>query len=358
MLFSLATRSWVSFAYGSDRTLLLFAKNRRKSLIIRIYHALLENLSPARRIGGEARTLDRAAIEKRLLNILNTRGEDGVNVVRDTARTISAHLGLQKECLELAAIIGALLATRDNAALRSPFALSHAMGEPYDTSPIALFDKLVRAWKNHAFPLRAERTATAQAFANMAFFESYLSNFIEGTIFAVNDAQGIISRKERIPNRAGDSHDVKGTYAICSDRDAMSLRPVDAKAMLETLMRRHATLVGGRPEMDPGRFKVGPNRAGSRWFVDPSQVIGTLIHGYERIDLLTDPSARALNVMFIVSETHPFHDGNGRIARLMMNAELVAGECSKLIIPTCTVGTTCWRCANSPSSKILGRTSE
>ena len=29
-------------------------------------------------------------------------------------------------------------------------------------------------------------------------------------------------------------------------------------------------------------------------------------------------------MMFLVSEVHPFVDGNGRIARIMMNAELVA----------------------------------
>jgi len=32
--------------------------------------------------------------------------------------------------------------------------------------------------------------------------------------------------------------------------------------------------------------------------------------------------ARALLAMFIVSEVHPFIDGNGRLARLVMNAEL------------------------------------
>src|SRR6266481_4592484 len=38
--------------------------------------------------------------------------------------------------------------------------------------------------------------------------------------------------------------------------------------------------------------------------------------------------------MFLVSEVHPFADGNGRAARVMMNAELVAaGEC-RIIVPT------------------------
>lgn len=38
--------------------------------------------------------------------------------------------------------------------------------------------------------------------------------------------------------------------------------------------------------------------------------------------------------MFLVSEVHPFDDGNGRLARIMMNAELVHHQVSKLIIPT------------------------
>jgi len=44
--------------------------------------------------------------------------------------------------------------------------------------------------------------------------------------------------------------------------------------------------------------------------------------------------ARALFAMFLVSEVHPFLDGNGRLARLVMNAELsVVGEC-RIIVPT------------------------
>ena len=39
-------------------------------------------------------------------------------------------------------------------------------------------------------------------------------------------------------------------------------------------------------------------------------------------------------MMFLVSEVHPFEDGNGRIARVMMNSELVNRNQCKIIIPT------------------------
>ena len=67
--------------------------------------------------------------------------------------------------------------------------------------------------------------------------------------------------------------------------------------------------------MLPGEFKVTRNVAGNTTFVEPRLVVGTL---REAGLLLHDVDAglpRALLAMFIVSEVHPFNDGNGRIAR-------------------------------------------
>jgi Fic family protein len=47
-----------------------------------------------------------------------------------------------------------------------------------------------------------------------------------------------------------------------------------------------------------------------------------------------EPFAKAAYIMFIISEIHPFLDGNGRIARVMMNAELVKANQTRIIIPT------------------------
>jgi fido (protein-threonine AMPylation protein) len=38
--------------------------------------------------------------------------------------------------------------------------------------------------------------------------------------------------------------------------------------------------------------------------------------------------------MFLISEVHPFTDGNGRVARIMMNAELVAAGETRIVVPT------------------------
>jgi len=60
--------------------------------------------------------------------------------------------------------------------------------------------------------------------------------------------------------------------------------------------------------------------------VAPELVEGTLAKGFEIYRSLTAPLHRAIFMMFLISEVHPFADGNGRAARIMMNAELIAQD--------------------------------
>ena len=86
--------------------------------------------------------------------------------------------------------------------------------------------------------------------------------------------------------------------------------------------------------MRPGAFKRSANRAGSTVFVAPDLVKGTLEQGFALRQSLDAPFQRAAFVMFLVAEVHPFVDGNGRTARVMMNAELVAAGEQRIVIPT------------------------
>ena len=93
-------------------------------------------------------------------------------------------------------------------------------------------------------------------------------------------------------------------------------------------------MMAARPDRDPGMFKMKNNHAGDSHFVDYTLVRGTLTKGFEYYQALESPFARALFMLFMVSEVHPFNDGNGRISRIMMNSELVSADQSKIIIPT------------------------
>ena len=60
----------------------------------------------------------------------------------------------------------------------------------------------------------------------------------------------------------------------------------------------------------------------------------TLARGWPAIRELHSATARALYALFLVAEVHPFNDGNGRISRLAMNAELESSGHARLILPT------------------------
>jgi len=76
------------------------------------------------------------------------------------------------------------------------------------------------------------------------------------------------------------------------------------------------------------------NRAGATFFVSPELVEGTLQRGFEIARSIRTPFGRAVFMMFLISEIHPFLAGNGRTARIFMNMELVAAQEQRIIIPT------------------------
>ncbi len=71
----------------------------------------------------------------------------------------------------------------------------------------------------------------------------------------------------------------------------------------------------------PGEYKTQQNRAGSTKFVAPDLVRGTLGPGLKALLSLATPFQRSVFMMFLVAEVHPFSDGNGRLSRIMMDAE-------------------------------------
>lgn len=296
--------------------------------------ALLENLQSSRKSGPDSKIVPHEEIEKRLEEVIRVHGEDGLNKLRDRARDISEKLGFTKEFTKLNKIISALLSSRPSDILTSPTAVARAFGIPYDAKRIELFETLFRELNQREFPYRKEQNESEAAFRNFAFFESYFSNYIEGTVFAVDEAKGIIESQVPLPARNEDSHDILGTYQLVASRTEMMITPNSSEELIDILQRRHQVLLSARTSKKPGEFKDRDNFAGQTAFVSKELVRGTLIKGFDYYKAINHPFAKAAYIMFLISEVHPFLDGNGRIARVMMNAELVAANQSKIIIPT------------------------
>lgn len=299
--------------------------------------AMLECLGTRRVRGLESPSLPRSDIEDRIDRIIRFSGEDEAKKLRDGARAVAAELDAAEAEAELQAMVGSILGTRFGP-LTSNAAVLRSMGEPYDSGRVELFNTLhaaLLAWQPRPRP---DYVGEGPVFDNLAFVDAYFSNFIEGTEFEVQEAVAIVF-ENRIPrSRPEDAHDILGTYRVASNVMAMSRSAAVPGANFEgfaaTICRHHATLMGGRPDKRPGEFKTEVNRAGLTVFVDPALVYGTLRQGFGMLRSFPEAFKRAVMMMFVLSEVHPFDDGNGRLARVMMNAELVSGGERRIFIPT------------------------
>lgn len=299
--------------------------------------SFLENLSPSRGPEERRKTVPRPELERRLAEAMVSRGESHLNRLRDEAKALAPELGLEKEAAELDAIIGALLGTRPGSAVSDKTNIRRAQAKPYDINRLRLLELLalqLREVQTPDFRPLPDIRGNTDVLHTFAFMEAYFSNFIEGTKFEVDVARKVVFEGLMVPRRKDDTHDVLNTYRLVADSYEMSRVPESAEQFFELLKDRHRAILEHRKDKNPGVWKDLPNVAGNTRFVEPGLVEGTLVQAFELYKALPYALARAIFMQIAVSEVHPFHDGNGRLSRVMMNAELTrANEC-RIIIPT------------------------
>jgi hypothetical protein len=294
--------------------------------------ALLENLTESRSRGGaERKTLDRDAVEAWLERLCRIHGPDELHSLLAAAEGLAPGLHLEVEAGRARRLITALL-DGDEDVLVSPLARARARREPYDPDRLALFTRLATRLAAESFPPLPERPPGERRLH--AFWEAYFSNYIEGTVFTIQEAREIVFDHKLPMARPKDAHDILSTFHLSTDGHNRGEVPRGAAAFLRLLEIRHARLMHDRLDVGPGRFKETANRVGTREFVGPELVRGTLRQAFAVGQHLAQPVARGAYLMFVVAEVHPFNDGNGRLARLFLNAELTAGGCGRLIVPT------------------------
>jgi hypothetical protein len=291
--------------------------------------AFLENMRPSRARKGLPRTLRPHELEERLDRHAQLR-PSALNELRDAARALAPKLDVEEEFARLDQLIGALSGTREGE-LQTARGRARAAGAPFDTARITRFEQLHEHLLSVAAPSLPPNSE--HELSTFAFFEAYFSNYIEGTEFTLEEAERIVFDGVLPQQRPKDAHDILGTYRLVADPEQRARIPHDADELLAILLAQHAMMLSERPEVGPGSFKVEPNRAGSTYFVDPDLVEGTLQEGFRFYGSLPTGFHRAVFSMFLVSEVHPFADGNGRMARILMNSELSAADEQRIIVP-------------------------
>ncbi|MBA2369191.1 MAG: Fic family protein [Candidatus Protochlamydia sp.] len=312
---------------GPDEDDIPFLQNLHISSRARTF---LENISTK----GKNKKVSREMIEERLDRMARLYGPEELNKLRDRAREVSFRLKMENDFKIFDRLIGSFLGTCLDAEQKTQLGQARGRGEPFDPQRFELFASLCAYLQQQELPIYKQIIGSGKARANQAFFESYFSNYIEGTIFEIQEAEQIIFENKIFSSRPEDSHDILGTFKIVSDPKYMETAPENCEQLIHSLKQRHAILMEARKDKMPGLFKENMNRAGNTFFVKPEEVKGTLLKGFEFYKQLPNGIHRAIFMMFLISEVHPFADGNGRIARILMNAELDLARQCRIIIPT------------------------
>jgi len=281
-----------------------------------------------------SRLLPVEEVEQRLEHMLAVRGERSLNGLREAAREVADRLDLTAQFVRLDTLIGALLGTRPARHLSSRPAIARALGTPYDEHRVHLFERVAGQLRVYPFADLDEPARAGRARDMFAFVESYFSNYIEGTTFTIEEAEDIVFKGKLVPQRHEDSHDVRGTFDAAARDPFYSQPPATEQAFLQWIRQANAKLMGARTAASPGEWKQRPNQAGTTFFVLPELVEGTLRKAWPLFATMELPMQRALLAMFVVSEVHPFQDGNGRTARLLMNSFLSSARQCRIIVPT------------------------
>lgn len=298
---------------------------------------LVDNLALSRGRGGRrARTLARSEVEDWVVRTAQRRPDGWLGSLRARALELCDELDVPDRRDTIADLIGAAAGTREARAGAGRLLAARSVGLEYDPDRIARFDQLAAYLA--ALPSDVDVPGDLPAGANeeqtsLPFFEAYFSNFIEGTEFSVGEAEAIVESGEVLAERPEDAHDILGTFEAVHDPELRAATPDTVEELLELLERRHRLVMGGRPDQRPGQFKETPNQAGSYVFVAPALAEGTLVEGFKRLGDLPPGFARAAFELFLISEVHPYDDGNGRVARAAMCAELTIAGQARMVVP-------------------------
>ncbi len=319
---------------------------------------LLDNLENSRQHGeGPSRTLKLAELENWLARKSIVWGGERIERLRDDAIALALALGVDERVPRILRLFDQLSGSEPVRPRAGSLLLALRSGQAWDERRLDMFERVqTQLSRTEEWAVPAELPASTETgelafyesyFAHgtgtgtiplhvpeeLPFYESYFSNYIEGTEFSLEEARQIVDSQQPPASRPADGHDILGTYRCVADPVGRSTTSDDPDVLVELLVQRHAAIMAGRPDVQPGKWKILSNSVGTYIFVKPELVEGTLRRGFDLLRQIEPGFSRALFVLFVISEVHPFADGNGRVSRVMMNAELSRVGQSRIVIP-------------------------
>lgn len=171
------------------------------------------------------------------------------------------------------------------------------------------------------------------------FWESYYSNYIEGTEFEIEEAIEIVNTNKIYKWKEIDTYHVRNyfnfiqkTYKkIYWNKEYFLNLNVDEFVKIIKIIHKNIT----SPSNIAWKFKTKVNRVWTYYYVFPENVIDTLsIWHILAMDLLKneEPILAYLFYHFLISEIHPFADWNWRTVRIFTNLLLLSYKFRPIIV--------------------------
>lgn len=255
------------------------AADNFKVYLAGVARALIENVTKPGRPSPQrlARAAGSERVGDRVDQLASSRGNGYI-------RNLLAEVGLIAHNFDGASVevvkrhLISVLGTVNEKGTKSQRLSARIAVSPYDAHRLHLFDVLRTTLRDSA-PIIRPVLSDQRRLEWLLFFEAYSSNYIEGTVFGLDEAREIVMDGKIPPARPADAHDVTATYRIVSDDTEMRLSPRTYRQFEELLRARHAVLMAGRDNKRPGEFKEVANSAGGYRFVEPELLAGTFARG-------------------------------------------------------------------------------
>lgn len=164
-------------------------------------------------------------------------------------------------------------------------------------------------------------------------FSTHYSTMIEGNRLTQEEVAEVIARDQHFPGRERDEDEVKGYYAALDEVERLTKR--GERVSGTAVKRLHALVMrGGKTRVKPSPYRDGKNvirDARSHGIVylppeakDVPRLMEQLIEWVNRRDEQPVPIKAGI-AHYQFATIHPYHDGNGRTARLVTTLILHLG---------------------------------
>jgi hypothetical protein len=298
--------------------------------------AILECLKVRRIRGSDSPALSQDQLRRALDQLLDG-GIPGASVLQ-AARELAAPLKAESALERLQLLMGGGFSAPIppvNAAPEPPPRRLPRSSDPWDPGVMRALESLRKALARWNVTPRADLSRTGSPWTTLAFLDAWASCALDGWTFDAAEGEGAVFQRRVPAGREDDAAILLATWQLLANPVEMSFSARDrsAEGFITGLQRRHRGIF--QTAAATGGEGVGGGSPGDRKPTrSPDRIHATLLRGFELYSTLGEPLPRAAFLLCLITETNPFPQGTGVVARAAMNAELIAsGERRILFAP-------------------------